>query len=362
VAFVELCRAAACQYLQSGVTWNKRRNAMAVSRSIALALIPALVLGLPGQLRGQDVPAPVPAPAIPPQVASLSETPDFVQDFSINRTERMTVPVSINGSQTFPFIIDTGTERTVISTDLALRLALVPGPKLRLATVSGPALVDSVQIDNLAMNKIKILRIEAPALERRNIGGNGLLGLDTLEGHKVLLDFVAQKMDVLSSRKTRGRSKDESGMIVVTAIRKGGRMILSNARIGNMKVDIILDTGGQASLGNFALRDRLRKRDLHFDYVPMPVTDVMGRTTMGAFTQLKQIDVDGIGMENMPITFAENYTFTVLGMNERPAILMGMDALKLFDRVMIDFVNRRVGFDLPKGVSAPKPGTRLASN
>jgi hypothetical protein len=26
-----------------------------------------------------------------------------------------------------------------------------------------------------------------------------------------------------------------------------------------------------------------------------------------------------------------------------------MDALKLFDRVMVDFANRRVGFDLPKG-------------
>jgi hypothetical protein len=30
-----------------------------------------------------------------------------------------------------------------------------------------------------------------------------------------------------------------------------------------------------------------------------------------------------------------------------------MDALKLFDRVMVDFGNRRVGFDLPKGASRP---------
>jgi hypothetical protein len=28
-----------------------------------------------------------------------------------------------------------------------------------------------------------------------------------------------------------------------------------------------------------------------------------------------------------------------------------MDALKLFDRVLIDFGNRRVGFDLPRGVT-----------
>jgi hypothetical protein len=36
-----------------------------------------------------------------------------------------------------------------------------------------------------------------------------------------------------------------------------------------------------------------------------------------------------------------------LKLNARPAILLGMDALKLFDRVVIDFANRRVGFDLP---------------
>jgi hypothetical protein len=36
-----------------------------------------------------------------------------------------------------------------------------------------------------------------------------------------------------------------------------------------------------------------------------------------------------------------------------------MDALKLFDRVLIDFGNRRVGFDPPKGV-AREQKARLA--
>ena len=49
-----------------------------------------------------------------------------------------------------------------------------------------------------------------------------------------------------------------------------------------------------------------------------------------------------------------------LSLNDRPAILLGMDALKLFDRVLIDFGNRRVGFDLPKGVSRATPA-RLAA-
>jgi hypothetical protein len=51
------------------------------------------------------------------------------------------------------------------------------------------------------------------------------------------------------------------------------------------------------------------------------------------------------------MTFADNYAFTALNLADRPAILLGMDALKLFDRVLIDFSNRRVGFDPPKGVA-----------
>ena len=65
-------------------------------------------------------------------------------------------------------------------------------------------------------------------------------------------------------------------------------------------------------------------------------------------------------INDLPVTFAENYAFTALSLNDRPAILLGMDALKLFDRVLIDFGNRRVGFDLPKGVSRATPA-RLAS-
>jgi hypothetical protein len=37
-----------------------------------------------------------------------------------------------------------------------------------------------------------------------------------------------------------------------------------------------------------------------------------------------------------------------------------MDAMKLFDRVLIDFGNRRVGFDLPKGVERAS-AARLAA-
>jgi predicted aspartyl protease len=286
-------------------------------------------------------------------IAVAGDVPAIVEQFAIDRSDRMTVQVQVNGSEAVPFIVDTGAERTVIANDLARKLALEPGPTLTLATISGKYKVNSFVIEKLTTASVNLEGVEAPGLERANLGAYGLLGIDSLEDSRVLLDFAQQKMDVLPSRKARGKTKLENGMIVVSAKKKEGRMIISTARIDGIKVDIILDTGAQSSMANFALRDRLRRRHRTGEFVPVTMRSVTGSILNGEFTQLREIEVGGLAINDLPVTFADNYAFTALSMQDRPAILLGMDAMKLFDRVLIDFSNRRVGFDLPKGVARP---------
>lgn len=312
-------------------------------------LFSAMLLGLAAPLPAQDV------------VETSQEASDpLVQNFVIDRSDRMTVQVQINGSEAVPFIVDTGSERTVIANDLARKLALEAGRPLTLATISGQARVNSFFIEKLTADAVNLEGLEAPGLERSNLGAYGLLGIDSLEDSRVHLDFAKQKMDVLPSRKTRGKTKLENGMIVVTAKKKAGRMIISSAKIDGIKVDIILDTGAQSSMANIALRDKLRRKHRTVDFVPVKMTSVTGAVLNGEFTQLREIEVGGLTINDLPVTFAHNYAFTALGMQDRPAILLGMDAMKLFDRVLIDFGNRRVGFDLPKGVER-KSMNRMAS-
>jgi predicted aspartyl protease len=295
-------------------------------------------------------------PAPEPTGQDIAVIPsNFVQTFEVDQSDRMTVPVRINGSEPYPFIVDTGAERTVIANDLARRLSLEAGPKLALATITGPATAESFVIENLAMNTINVEMIEAPGLERAHLGAYGLLGIDSLEDHKLMLDFKAQKMDVLASPRKSRPGKVEAGMIIVSAKRKAGRMILSDASIGGVKVDIILDTGAQSSMGNLALRDKMRKRDRRFEYVQVQMKSVTGDQLQGHFTQIKSITVGGVDINDLPVTFADNYAFKALKLDKRPAILLGMDAMKLFDRILIDFTNRRVGFDLPKGAKRQAP-------
>ena len=326
-----------------------------VGKRIGIACALALLALGSAQAQAQES-----VPAVEPSATETETIPGFTQQIEIDRSERMTVPVTINGSEPFPFIVDTGAERTVIANDLAKRLKLEAGPQLKLATITGPAFTESYVIENLAMNTVRVDMIEAPGLERNNLGAYGLLGIDSLEDHRVLLDFAAEKMDVLPSKR-KGSTKVEKGMIIVTAKRRAGRMILSDAYVGGVKVDIILDTGAQSSMGNFALRDRMRVRDMRFEFVPVKMRSVTGEILEGNFTQIKGIEIGGITIADLPVTFADNFAFKALDMDKKPAILLGMDALKLFDRVMVDFGNRKVGFDLPKGAAKPR-GFQLAMN
>jgi hypothetical protein len=300
----------------------------------------------------------------PPEIAAQSkpaaENP-LLQEFIIDRSERMTVPVQINNSKPYPFIVDTGSERTVIATDLAKSLALETGNSLRLATITGPQVVDSYIIDSLKTSTLNMENIEAPGLERANLGAFGLLGIDSLQENKVYLDLRAGTMEVLNSRRNEGRNSFERGMIVVSAKRKAGRLILSNAIMDGINVDIIIDTGSQNSLGNYKLRDILTRKNRIGAYAPVTMHSVTGDKIAAQRTLIRNISIAGMNISGLPIAFSENYAMKALGLNNRPAIFLGMDALQLFDKIAIDFVNKRVSFRLPSGVYRDTPA-RLATS
>jgi predicted aspartyl protease len=105
-------------------------------RALAPAILAMFVLSAPAF--GQDAPPPLDEAIAP-----------IVQQFAIDRSDRMTVQVQVNGSEAVPFIVDTGAERTVIANELARKLLLEAGPRLTLATISGKAEVNSFFIEKL---------------------------------------------------------------------------------------------------------------------------------------------------------------------------------------------------------------------
>lgn len=310
---------------------------------------------------------PVPAvsnPADPLVVepGTVSEIVPFIQPFDLDATRRMAVEVMLGSEGPFSFLVDTGAERTVIARELATRLGLVEGAKLRLATIGGSAMVPSFRIAALQMSNLHLTAVEAPAFYGRHIGAAGLIGVDMLEERRVLIDFRKETMQVLETRRRAPSLIKDDDAIVVTARNSAGRLILSDARLNGKRIDVIVDTGAQTSVGNMALQRLVADRRANrFPFAPTELTAVTGEDVPALRTAVKRIVISGLDINDLPVSFADSQAFRALGLHERPALLLGMDSLSLFDRVEIDFPNKRVVFDLPDGAER-QTGRRFAAN
>jgi predicted aspartyl protease len=329
---------------------------MARKLLLTAALLPLLTAASPGG------PAPTPEPAAAaPTVTTEVETSALIQPFDIDSTRRMAVPVMIGGQGPYSFLVDTGAERTVISRELAARLALSEGQRLRLATISGSMTAPSYTVAALAMTNLTLGPFDAPALYGSHIGAAGLLGVDMLQGRRILVDFRKEIMQISETRrKARPIIRDDDA-IVVTARNLAGRLILSDARIDGRRVDVIVDTGAQTSIGNLAMMKLVRERRQHrFDFVPANLTGVNGETVEAQRTVLRSVNIEGIDVNDLTVSFADSSAFRALGLSDRPAMLLGMDGLQLFDRIEVDYVNKRIIFDLPDAAGR-QAGQRLAA-
>ena len=278
-------------------------------------------------------------------LAAGTETPtDATVALGQDRSERMTVPVKVGSEEGIPFVIDTGAERTVVSRQLADRLNLTKGPVRNLMTVTGTGKVNTVILSGLELSGTKLRAIEAPALDRAHMGAHGMLGLDSLQSRRVLLDFKKNEMKVLPARRVEDTDDDT---IVVTGRSKFGQLILVDARFLGERVKVIVDTGSQTSIGNQALLDRLQRRRKALKLEPVTISSVTGQTIPAQFATVDRIQIGGADFNNVPVAFADAEPFKRFGLANQPALLLGMDALRLFDRVSVDFANKQVRFILP---------------
>ena len=63
----------------------------------------------------------------------------------------------------------------------------------------------------------------------------------------------------------------------------------------------------------------------------------------------KRLKIGDLELNNLAISYADTPAFAELGYSNRPVLSLGMNHLRLFDRVSIDFDRRRLMFDLPSG-------------
>lgn len=276
-----------------------------------------------------------------PPPAELPPEPPVATLVYLPRENRMTVPVTIAGQPGFRFVVDTGAQRSVLAREVADRLALAPGRPVRLVSMSGINRVPTAQVPALAAGPLEGRALEAPLLAAADLDADGMLGVDALQGHALTIDFARQIMTVRRAAERRALIARYENEVVVIAKSRFGQLVVTDAYYRGHRVRVVIDTGSAVSMGNAALRKLVTRRQ---DVKPVRMRDVVGAWVHADYTQIEAVSVGGVTFQNLPVAFAEVQPFRSFGLTDRPAILLGMDALALFRRVEIDFANRRVRF------------------
>ncbi|RAK61238.1 peptidase A2A [Phenylobacterium hankyongense] len=313
---------------------------MSVSRREAsVALLAAAGVGfLPGGLARAQV-----APAEPPPP---DDDPPIQLDTASDRFEHMLAPVTINDRGPFNFLLDTGANISCISRSLADRLGLEAGPPARVHTMAGVRTRPSVIIPRLLVGGRSRRTVRAPSLPMKGPEVEGVLGVDWLKGQRLVLGFKDKSLEI-----TRSRSEtSQDGRIVVPARRRMGQLTIVDADLSGKRISALIDSGSQVTICNTPLRKALAETDRRQGRASVPVRvgleTIAGEAFTGEQFYLPFLRLGGLHLGNVPVVHADSHVFDLWGLQDTPAIVLGMDLLTQFTTVALDFGRSQVRFDI----------------
>lgn len=283
----------------------------------------------------------VPHIGFPTEIGSQRIDPD--------RHARPTIEVRVAGRGPYRFLVDTGAQATVVGRDLASQLSLPHAGRAMLVATGSRQMVDLVAVDGLAFAERELNLAAIPVLDSQHLGADGILGLDTLQGLRVLIDFAQRRITVADPDVERISGRYE---IVVRARKRLGQMIIADATVDGIRTAVVIDTGADISIGNEVLQRRLRAKQ----QASTTGTDVHGTTFAADMRLANQIVIGTMTIDKVPIGFTQSPAFKALDLTNRPALILGMSTLRSLDRLAIDFASRRVMFDLPRPFASGRTG------
>lgn len=256
-------------------------------------------------------------------------------------SQRLTVPVQISGHGPYRFIVDTGSQKSVVSRRIADALALERGGQVGIVGLGGRDVVETAIVGELGVGRRRHRDLDVVIFEAENIGADGIIGIDSLQGQRVLMDF---SRNLIAVGDTRSLGGDKGYEIIVTAQRRHGQLIMTNGVVDGVTTDVVIDTGSDTTIANRALQRALKRRDA---LAPIVLIDASGRTLVADIGVHRRMYIDSIGISDLFVAYTDAPVFSALGLDRKPALMLGMRELRLFKRIAIDFSRRKVYFDLP---------------
>lgn len=259
----------------------------------------------------------------------------------------LTIAVEINGKGPFHFVVDTGADRTVIADDVARQLGLAAGNPVMVEGVVRTVRADTARIQKAAVGAIVRENIETPVLPRAQLLADGYLGLDIIDGYRVTLDFKNRSLLLSDPRPAQLINWAPPTEIPIRLVGSRGRLRSVNCVVDGVRATAFIDTGAEISVGNMQLFSALQERDQTYNKNDViPLTGVTGGVVEGRVTTVELVKLGGLSFEDSRIAVADLQIFQLWELADRPALLIGMNWLRQFSKVSVDYGRKELRFDL----------------
>lgn len=312
-----------------GTRW--RRPCLAA----CLALLVSTTRGEPPPGTPPVGPDAAPSATTPVEAVIVSAPePRYVAPTTRDRIGRIWAPVLINGQGPYRLVLDTGASHSALTRKVVDELRLPERANaVKLHGVTGSAVASVARVDSLQFGELRVENAALPIVADAFGGAQGVLGGDGLEDKRIVIEFGHDRISIMRSH----REVAPSGYTVVPFRYAKARGMRVEVWVGRVRAVALIDTGGQATVGNLALRDALARRKAEPGETDDAIIGVTEDVQKTASARIPSIVVGTLIVRNAPIMFGDLEIFGHWHLDSEPALIIGMDVLGVLDTLVIDY-------------------------
>ncbi|MEM9898416.1 MAG: aspartyl protease family protein, partial [Pseudomonadota bacterium] len=321
-----------CQYMSQGNMYQYQFFGTLRRARAAVCALPFIILGMVGC---ETLPTPTPD-ADAALTTRQPAKPVFATKLLRRHGGRPTIEIFVEGRGPFNFIVDTAATQSGVFDNLREQLSLASSTE-RLANVfgiTGTETRPTLTLENVAFGT-GLLDLDAVLFDDwrgSDTTPQGIIGLDLLRTYIVIFDQEKEQLLLYDHQNAPDFDADEWQ---TTPIIEDGFGVTNTplytvrSNIRQDRFRMLLDTGADVSLGNFALLGRVVRDDIivRLGVSPTRISDVFGDSTaiyQLSYEGLRSGDIvwgDGI------MYSLEAQIFKDLGYNRRSFAIGGYDLL-----------------------------------
>ena len=259
--------------------------------------------------------------------------------FHLVNRHQIVVSVSVNHSGPYNFLLDTGTQFTMVDSSLAAKLLLTPSGKAAVAgyginEAASLARLDLIEVGPQRIASLEVVLFNLQKLQSSGLDVKGILGEDFLEHFDMLIDNAHNQLCLDNSAAMQAQVKGEH-IALLTSDQKRGESDLPKSLVvaahftnGMRIVRLKLDSGANAGF--------LYDPSSYLAVGSVRLASVRGAGVDGQARSFSVLPPQDLRIGALELTKAPFYTITGVERDPSTTEFDGLLPMGLFRRIFID--------------------------